>query len=140
MRGSAPRGAETELVLGSEPPRESGKAKLPSGGRSPETGQEWRGRPSARAQALVREQLAQGPKRGEEVQAAAEAAEISEHVEGVELHFLVVSARVQGVEIGDAIDPEQHRLAIDHELLISVLQRGLDDPREAAGPSRGRRA
>jgi hypothetical protein len=34
MRGSAPRGAETELVLGSEPPRESGKAKLPSGGRS----------------------------------------------------------------------------------------------------------
>jgi hypothetical protein len=35
------------------------------------TSHEWRGRPSARAQALVREQLANGPKCGEEVQAAA---------------------------------------------------------------------
>jgi hypothetical protein len=44
----------------------------------PTTGHGRRGRPSKRAQALVREQLADGPKRGEEVRAAAEAAEISE--------------------------------------------------------------
>ena len=37
-------------------------------------------------------------------------------------------ARVQRVEIGDAIDAEDHRLAVDNELLVSVLQRGLDDP------------
>ena len=41
------------------------------------TGLGLRGRPSRRAQALVREQLAHGPKRGEEVRAAGEAAEIS---------------------------------------------------------------
>jgi hypothetical protein len=37
-----------------------------------------RGQPSKRAQALVRAQLAAGPKRGEEVQAAAHLADISE--------------------------------------------------------------
>jgi hypothetical protein len=49
----------------------------------------------------------------------------------VQLDLLVVSARVQGVEVGDPIDPEQHRLAIDHELHMPVLARRLDDPREA---------
>jgi hypothetical protein len=42
------------------------------------TGQDLRGRPSKRAQAPVREQHAKGPKRGEEVQAAADLANISE--------------------------------------------------------------
>ena len=41
-------------------------------------GQGLRGRPSMRAQALVREQLANGPRRGEDVQAAAHLADISE--------------------------------------------------------------
>jgi hypothetical protein len=39
---------------------------------------EWRGRPSKRAKALVREQLADGPKPGEDVRAAAHLADISE--------------------------------------------------------------
>ena len=51
---------------------------------------EWRGRPSKRAQALVREQFAQGPKRGEEVQAAAEAADIPERA-------LIAAASALGV-------------------------------------------
>ena len=42
------------------------------------TGQGLRGRPSKRAQALVREQLAHGPKRGEHVQATASLADIPE--------------------------------------------------------------
>jgi hypothetical protein len=42
------------------------------------TGQDLRGRPSKRAQALVREQHAKGRKRGEDVQAAADLANISE--------------------------------------------------------------
>ena len=40
----------------------------------------------------------------------------------------------QGVEVGNAVDAEHHGLTIDDELLEPVLQRGLDDPREAAGP------
>jgi hypothetical protein len=76
VRGCAPRcenvHVETAALERQSPsPRESRKAK--SG-----TGQELRGRPSMRAQALVREQLANGPKRGEDVQATAEAADISE--------------------------------------------------------------
>ncbi len=40
-------------------------------------------------------------------------------------------ARVQGIEVGDAIDAEDHRLAVDHELPIAVLARRLDAPRVA---------
>ena len=36
-------------------------------------------------------------------------------IEGVELDFVIVLAAVQAVEIGDAFDTEQHRLAIDDE-------------------------
>jgi hypothetical protein len=36
-------------------------------------------------------------------------------------------AVVQRVEIGDAVNPEHRRLAIDHKLPVPVLQRGLDD-------------
>ena len=43
-------------------------------------------------------------------------------------------ARVQRVEIGDAIDAEDHRLAIDDELLDPVLERGFDNPRIAVRP------
>jgi hypothetical protein len=51
---------------------------------------EWRGRPSQRAQALVRKQLAQGSKRGEEVQAAAHLADIPERT-------LIAAASALGV-------------------------------------------
>jgi hypothetical protein len=36
-------------------------------------------------------------------------------VEGVELDLAIMPARVQPVEIGNAIDAEQYRLAVDHE-------------------------
>jgi hypothetical protein len=43
-------------------------------------------------------------------------------------------ARVQGVEVGDAAEAEHDCLAVDDELPMPVLQRRLDDPREAIGP------
>jgi len=41
---------------------------------------------------------------------------------------------VQGAEIGDAIDTEHDRLAVNDELPMPVLQRRLDDPGIAIGP------
>jgi hypothetical protein len=41
---------------------------------------------------------------------------------------------VQRIEVGDAIHAKHHDLAIDHELLESILQRRFDDPRIAVGP------
>ena len=38
------------------------------------------------------------------------------------------------VEIGDAIDAEQHRFAVDHERTVSIPQRGLDDQRKPIAP------
>ncbi len=52
----------------------------------------------------------------------------------VELHFVVMLARMQRVEIRDTVDAEHHRLAVDHELPMAVLQRRLNNPRIAAGP------
>ena len=43
-------------------------------------------------------------------------------------------AGVQAVEIGPAVDAEQHGLAVDHERAVAVAQRGLDDQRKAIGP------
>ena len=43
-------------------------------------------------------------------------------------------ARVQSVEIGNAVDAEHGGFAVDDELLVSVLQRGLDDPGIALAP------
>ena len=43
-------------------------------------------------------------------------------------------SRVQGVEIGNAVDTEHDRLFVDDELRMLVLQRGLDDPGIAIGP------
>jgi hypothetical protein len=40
-----------------------------------------------------------------------------------------VLARVQGVEVGNAVDAEDDSLAVNDELAMPVLQRGLDDPR-----------
>jgi hypothetical protein len=49
------------------------------------------------------------------------------------LDCLVVPARVQGVEVGDAVDTEHDRLAVNDELLEPDLQRRLDDPQIAIG-------
>ena len=47
---------------------------------------------------------------------------------------MVLLARMQGIEISDAVDTEHDRFAIDHELALLVPQRGLDDPGIAAAP------
>jgi hypothetical protein len=39
----------------------------------------------------------------------------NEHVEGVELHRVIVLATVQTVEIRNAVDAEQHRFAVQDE-------------------------
>ena len=49
---------------------------------------------------------------------------VSQAVEGVELHLVVVLAGVQGVEVGDAVHAEHHSLAIEHEVLLPDLARG----------------
>lgn len=38
-----------------------------------------------------------------------------ENIEGIELHFVVVLARVHAVEIADAVNAEQHRLPVQYE-------------------------
>ena len=43
-------------------------------------------------------------------------------------------ARVKGVEVGIAVHAADDGLAIDNELLLAVLQRGLDNPGVALGP------
>jgi hypothetical protein len=55
-------------------------------------------------------------------------------VEGIELHLVIMSARVQAVEIGDAVDTQEQRLAIDDEGRGPVLQRRLNDQRIAISP------
>jgi hypothetical protein len=47
------------------------------------------------------------------------------------MHLVILLALVQCVEIGDAVHAKDHRFAVDDELLVPVLQRGLDDPRIA---------
>ena len=55
-------------------------------------------------------------------------------VEGIQLDFVIVLARVQGIEIGNAVDAEDDRFAIDDELLHPVLERGFHDPGVSPGP------
>src|ERR1700722_7606258 len=55
-------------------------------------------------------------------------------VEGIELHLAIVLVRMQGIEIRNAIDTKNDRLAIDDELLHAVLERRLDDPWTALRP------
>ena len=57
-----------------------------------------------------------------------------QHVEGVELDLGIVLAAMQPVEVGDAVDTEQHGLAVDHERCIPIAQRGLGDQRISAAP------
>lgn len=58
----------------------------------------------------------------------------AKHIESVGLNLFVVLAGMQRVEIRDAVEAEDDGLAIDDELLLPVLQRGLYDPRIALGP------
>jgi hypothetical protein len=37
---------------------------------------------------------------------------------------------VQAVEVGDALDAEQHRFTFDHKGALAVSERGLDDERK----------
>lgn len=55
-----------------------------------------------------------------------------ENVKHVELHLVL--AGMQRVEIGDAIDAENYRLAVDDEMLLPLLERRLGNPRIALGP------
>ncbi|MEY9228364.1 hypothetical protein ABIF68_007576 [Bradyrhizobium japonicum] len=57
-----------------------------------------------------------------------------EDIEGIELHLMLVLAGVQRVEIGNAVNAEDHGLAIDDEMLLTVLQGGLSDLGIALGP------
>jgi len=57
-----------------------------------------------------------------------------EIVEGIELDFIVMLPGMQRIGVGDTIDAEHHRLTINDELLVPVLQRTLDNPRIALGP------
>ena len=59
-----------------------------------------------------------------------------QHIEGAELHLGAALARVQRVEIGDA---EDHRFAVDNELLAMVAECSLGDSMEIAWSSRNRR-
>ena len=50
------------------------------------------------------------------------------------MHFVIVFARMESIEVRNAVDPKDHGLAIDNELLHAVLQRSLGDPWIALGP------
>jgi hypothetical protein len=47
-----------------------------------------------------------------------------EDLEGVELRLGIVPARMQAVEVGSAVDAEQHGLAIEDKRAATVAQRG----------------
>jgi hypothetical protein len=51
---------------------------------------------------------------------------------GIQLDLVVELAGVQAIEIGDAVDAEHDGLTVDDKLLVPILKRSLDDPREAA--------
>ena len=55
-------------------------------------------------------------------------------VEGAELDFVIVLARVQRIEVGDAVDAEDDSLAVDDKLLDPVLKCRFHDPWISTGP------
>jgi hypothetical protein len=61
-----------------------------------------------------------------------------QNIEGVEHHLVIVSAGMQAVEIGDAVNAEQDRLAIDNERAFPVPQRCLRDQGIPGRSNRGR--
>ena len=58
-----------------------------------------------------------------------------QHVEGIELHFVIVlAAECSPLKSETAIDAEQHRLAIDHERSSCDCAARLRDQRKPIGP------
>lgn len=57
-----------------------------------------------------------------------------QHVERIKLHLVIVPAAVQPVEIGSAVDTEQHGLAVDHKRGLTIAERRLPDQRKAVAP------
>ena len=55
----------------------------------------------------------------------------------LKLDLAIAPAGMQPIEIGDAIDAEQNRLAIDHKGRLPIAQRGLNDQRIAFRSLRG---
>ena len=50
------------------------------------------------------------------------------------LHLFVVLAQVQRLEVGNAVNPEHYGLAINDQMVLPDLARGLDDPGVSIGP------
>ena len=42
-------------------------------------------------------------------------------IEGTQLHLVIVQAGMQGIEIGNAVNAQDHRLAVEHEALLADL-------------------
>src|SRR5581483_6156927 len=59
---------------------------------------------------------------------------LDEHVECAELDLVIVLAAVERIEICDAIDAQDHGLAIEHEPALADLTSRFHDPRIPAGP------
>jgi hypothetical protein len=57
-----------------------------------------------------------------------------QHIAGAMLQLIPALARMQRVEIGVPVRAQDDRFAVDHELLVAVLQRGLGDPWIAPRP------
>jgi hypothetical protein len=53
----------------------------------------------------------------------------AEDIEGVVLHLVIVLPGVHAVEVGNAVDTEEHRLAIEDERTGSDAQRRPNDQR-----------
>ena len=58
----------------------------------------------------------------------------NEDVERIELHFVIVLAALQNIEIRPTIYPKQHGLAVDHKGPAAVAQGRLDDERILVTP------
>jgi hypothetical protein len=58
----------------------------------------------------------------------------SQHIERAKLHFVIVLAGMQSVEIGISVNAQDDRLAIDDKALLPVFQRRFSDPWIAFGP------
>ncbi|MGC1562376.1 MAG: hypothetical protein WA820_21340 [Bradyrhizobium sp.] len=55
-------------------------------------------------------------------------------VERKELHFVIVLARVQRVEIRISINAQDHGLAVNDEMLLPVSAGRFHDPRQTLAP------
>ena len=53
---------------------------------------------------------------------------LNQDVEGAELHLLVMLAGMERIEIRDAVNAQDHRLAVEDEELLADLPGSLDDP------------